>query len=172
LRNNLPTPKEICMTYPIPAGFHPYPDTDRLFYASAGPLYIRHMAGKLQFGMSLAEKHMNALMITHGGVLMFMMDMQLSLAGAFEGKIAGFGSTIQMASDFLAPTQIGDWLHGDTRLVRRGRNMVFVDGTITANEEKLVLRANGIMTVPKEAGDWNVSTLVPPEYVPGSEGQG
>ena len=154
------------MAYPIPPGFHLYPDTERLFYASAGPIYIRRTGGKLQFGMSLTEKHMNAAMITHGGVLSFLMDMQLSVSAGFEAKLGGFATTVQMSTDFLAPSRVGDWLHGDARLVRAGRRLLVADGTITVNEDVPVLRGNAILTVARSEDGWNLADYLPPEYVP------
>lgn len=153
--------------FPTPPGFHPY-YCDDYFYRAAGPLMIRWSEGELAFGLRVDRQHVNAAEICHGGALMFLMDMQLSLAAGLQAGIDGFTVTVNMTSDFVASARIGDWVQSESRLVKKTRSLLFSEGTLFANgdRENLILRANMICKVPRHLGDFRIADILPPEYVP------
>ena len=148
-----------------PPGFHPY-YRDDLFYNAVGPMFVRLMGGKLQFGFRVLEKHANAAMMCHGGMLVTLIDMQIGLAACIEESIDAFLPTINITTDFVAPAHIGDWVEAHSRVVRRTRKMVFCDGTLEVDGAP-ILRANGIVKIPsKSIGQDEFLKILPPEYVP------
>lgn len=157
--------------FPTPPGFHPY-YSDDYFYGSAGPLMIRLSGGRLSFGLRVARKHVNAAQICHGGALMFLMDMQLSLAATLDAGIDGFSVTVNMTSDFVSSARIGDWVQAESRLVKKTRSLLFAEGTLFTNGDRdaLIMRANMICKIPRGMEAFEMASILPPEYVP-AEGE-
>lgn len=149
----------------IPAGFHPY-YRDDLFYKSVGPMYVRYMAGKMNFGLRVAEKHCNAAMICHGGVLATLMDMQVGVSSCVEEDVTAFVPTVNLTCDFLAPAKIGDWIEAHSTVVQKTRRMIFAQGVLEVDGQP-ILRGNGIVKIPSNS-DFpdEFAKMIPPEYIP------
>ena len=149
----------------IPPGFHPY-YRDDLFYHSVGPMYVRYMGGKMTFGLRVAEKHCNAAMIAHGGVLATLMDMQVGVSSCVELDVTAFVPTVNLTCDFLAPAKIGDWVEAHSKVVHRTKRMIFSHGVLEV-DGKAILRGNGIVKIPSTTDlPDEFAKMVPPEYVP------
>ena len=57
-----------------------------------------------------------------------------------------FLPTISLQMDFLAPARVGAWVQAQTDVLRTTRNLIFVQGLITADEE-LALRVSSIYKI-------------------------
>ena len=80
-------------------------------------------------------------------------DMQLPLAARFQSDVDyGFLPTINLTCDFLAPAPLGAWVEGMGESVHATRNLLFAQGTATA-DGVLCLRMNGIFKIAKRNGD-------------------
>jgi len=134
----------------LPEGFTELPFRTG-FVGVNGPLYVRRGAdGRLHLGFHVEERHCNPMGIAHGGMLVTFADMQLPFGARFQAGLADrFLPTVHLATDFLAPAPLGAWVEGETQVLRKTRNLVFAQCTVTADGE-LVLRASGIFKIGPE----------------------
>ena len=134
----------------IPEGFIELP-FNYGFIGVNGPLYARRDGGRLHLGFRVEERHCNPMGIAHGGMLVTFADMQLPLASRYQADLPeNFLPTINLSVDFLAPARLGAWVEGETQVMRRTRNLVFSQCTVTADGEPS-LRASGIFKIGPEA---------------------
>lgn len=145
-----------------PPGFHPFA-LKGFFYDTIGPLYARYSGGRLSLGFRCDERRCNVLGVCHGGMLMTLADLQLGVGSNVDAGYDGFGPTVNLTGDFVRPARIGEWVQGRSELVRRTRRLVFMAGVLEADGE-LVLRANGIINLPRGPGGLAVADLLPPEH--------
>ncbi|MGB3752581.1 MAG: PaaI family thioesterase [Parerythrobacter sp.] len=120
-----------------------YWDSDP-FENRAGPFYMNRDAGGETVCAFRAEpRHMNTGGFTHGGCLMSFADFAL-FSVAQDAMDGDHGVTLNMGSDFLAPSKVGQLIEARGRVVRAGGKTIFVEGLVTADGEP-VLRFNGII---------------------------
>jgi len=132
----------------VPPGFMQLPSLGG-FPDTNGPIYVRDIDGKLVFGFRVEARHTNARGRCHGGMLMLLADLQLPLAARYQADLDdSFLPTINLTGDFLAPANIGDWVTGETDVIRTTNNLVFAQGILRVGT-RAILRANGIF---KRAG--------------------
>jgi uncharacterized protein (TIGR00369 family) len=131
----------------VPPGFREIPTVK---YAHInGPLYGRLVDGKFTLGFRVEERHCNPWNTCHGGMLMTLADMTLSLGANLQEKLYRFLPTVKLEGDYLAPAEIGAWLEGDCEVLRVTRNLVFTQGLIRAGDRP-IMRASAIMKLPPE----------------------
>ena len=108
----------------IPAGFSrlhlpgPFVDIN-------GPLLARYTDGKFRIGVRLEERHCNAAGICHGGMHATFADLQIAIGIVVQADVQAFLPTINLSLDYVAPGRIGDWLEGETEVIRTTRNLAF-----------------------------------------------
>ncbi|MBI1330436.1 MAG: PaaI family thioesterase [Alphaproteobacteria bacterium] len=134
----------------VPEGFRKL-NFNTGFLESNGPLY-GHWDGKLlRIGFRVEMRHCNPGRVAHGGMLATFADMQLPIAARYQaGTDLGFLPTINLTCDYLAPAPLGSWVEGRAEAVRVTRNLLFAQGTATADGEPC-LRANGIFKIIRPA---------------------
>jgi len=118
-----------------PAGYTPIPSPSEFgkqlgytHYASQDPdakdLYC--------LGLRLEKNHAGAPGRAHGAVAMAMLDEVMGRAASLSvNKIC---YTASMTTNFCAGPKIGDFLLAKAKIMRAGRNLVFVDGTIHSGD--------------------------------------
>ncbi len=149
----------------VPPGYHPFYRND-LFYHSVGPMFVKNLGHEIRFGLRVQEKHCNASMICHGGVLATILDMQIGVGSCVGTEITALVPTINLTCDFLAPAQIGDWVEARSEVARQTRRMIFVSGMLEV-EGRPVLRGNGIVKIPsKPENPEEFANIFPPVYHP------
>ncbi len=99
---------------------------------------------RLLLGFRVAEQHSNLGGVLHGGMLATFADSLLPYAAMYQA-LGGrrFLPTISLQIDYLAPAAIGAWVQGEAEVLRMTRNMVFVQGMITADAAPIA-RVSGI----------------------------
>ena len=150
------------MSSPVPPGFHPFRLTG-FFYDTIGPLFARYAGGRLSLGFRCDERRCNVMRICHGGMLMTLADLQIGIGSNVDAGYDGFGPTVNLTGDFLAQDRICAWVESRSELVRRTRRFVFMAAWLTADGEP-VLRANGIINLPREAAGFDIAAFLPPEH--------
>lgn len=145
-----------------PPGFHPF-DHQRYFYNSVGPMFVRYMGGRVNFGFRVMEKHVNAAGIGHGGMLFTVMDIQLGLGANVDTGVKGFTITVSMTADFVGPVRLGQWVQAENTIVRQTRSLIFNEGRLTADGE-ILLRANAVLKIGRETEDYDVNDHLPPAF--------
>ncbi len=142
----------------VPTGFRPIRIPGG-FVGVNGPLHGRLQDGCLHLGFRVEERHLNAAMMCHGGMLMMVADLQLAVAAVVQSSVGPFLPTINLSVDFVAPAHAGDWVHGQTEVVKTTRSLTFAQGSLMI-DGSTILRASGIFKNPNRP-DWklNVESL-------------
>ena len=134
------------MTDEIPPGFAPL-GVRMGFLESNGPLFLRWAENRVILGFRVGLRHCNPGNVCHGGMLATFADMLLPIAARLQSKTEmGFLPTVNLTCDFLAPVPLGCWVEGQADAVRATRNLLFAQGSATANGN-VCLRANGIFKI-------------------------
>jgi acyl-CoA thioesterase len=99
-------------------------------------------AGRAVLLLDLQPKHLNSWQVAHGGVLMSLLDVAMSLAGRtlFDG--AG-GATVDLTTSFLQPAAAGARLTVAAQAYHRAGSIAFCEATVREGEEKLIARGMG-----------------------------
>lgn len=118
-----------------------------------GPLYARLQGDRLQLGFRVEPRHTNPLNICHGGMLATFADMLLPCLAMYQsGTERRFLPTISLQIDYLASAAPGAWVQGEGEVLRTTRNMVFVQGLVSADAVP-AMRISGIFKQGALIGD-------------------
>ena len=132
----------------IPAGFSrlhlpgPFVDIN-------GPLLARYTDGKFRIGVRLEERHCNAVGICHGGMHATFADLQIAIGIVVQADVRAFLPTINLSLDYVTPGRIGDWLEGETEVIRTTRNLAFGSCILSVDGTPLV-RASAVCKIPSQ----------------------
>ncbi|WP_292933682.1 PaaI family thioesterase [Noviherbaspirillum sp.] len=113
------------------------------FLHDLGVEFIRMGDGEAQVALTLSERHMNSWNVAHGGIIMTLLDVAMSMAGRSLDPDARGGVTIEMKTSFLQPGG-----HPGARIVAKGkafhraRTICFCEGEVW-NDDKLAAKAMG-----------------------------
>ena len=123
-----------------PPGFTP--SARGPFTTYNGPFFHRTSEdGGFEHAFYALKRHCNGMGIVHGGMLTTFLDGLL--ARAVVNTIDGAAVTVHLSVDFLSMARAGDWVFGDTRVTRKARDLVFVEGRVRVGERE-VLRGSGV----------------------------
>jgi uncharacterized protein (TIGR00369 family) len=131
-----------------PEGFEPvvlrapFSQANGPFFERVGP------QGPPQRAFHVAARHTNGLGLVHGGMLATFMDGVLAMSvvrGAGRG-----GVTVNLSLDYLRMARAGDWVIGESRLLRAAGELAFVEGRAFVGGHDIV-RASGVFKLMKRA---------------------
>lgn len=131
-------PRDIKPPKPAPEGwvFQRHLQT---FAGHAGPFYFRKEDDPVPgVGFYSEPHHANLGMVVHGGALMTLADMSLfdicfrACGGTFPAV------TVTLNSEFLSPAPIGAFIEATGELMKAGKSLLFVRGTVSAGEQKVL----------------------------------
>lgn len=113
------------------------------FLTDLGVEFLGMADGRAQIALELSERHMNSWRVTHGGVIMTLLDVVMSLAGRSLDPEARAGVTIEMKTSFLQPAgSPGSRLIASGHAFHRSTTMCFCEAELHTHE-KLVAKAMG-----------------------------
>lgn len=116
-----------------------------------GPIHFAQVGeGEYHFALALELRHMNATGVAHGGLMMSVADTGMGTS-AFTAAGSKPVATIDFECDFLAPGKLGQMLHGMATVVRKARELLFMQSNLYA-DERHVMRASGIWVVRSGGG--------------------
>lgn len=110
--------------------------------------YLGIVSGEMKEGIAnlsldLHQHHMNSWQITHGGVLMTLLDVVMAMAGRSLHEDKKGVVTVEMKTTFLQPGGVvGGRLEARSVAFHQSTTMCFCDGEIW-NGDKLVAKAMG-----------------------------
>jgi uncharacterized protein (TIGR00369 family) len=110
-----------------------------------GPLWMRQIDGVTQFGLEVAEIHLNRRGHLHGGMLATLADNSLAwlVVAAVPGRPI---ATIQLNVHFIGPARLGDFIEARGEVVKATRSLVFVRGRFSV----------GKATIGEADGIWKI----------------
>lgn len=95
-------------------------------------------------GFRVQPRHCNPRSICHGGMLVTFADFFLpTIARLSHDDDDSFTPTVSLTTQFLAPASLGEWVEGRANVLRRSKNLLFVEGLATC-EGTPVMQVSGI----------------------------
>ena len=130
-------------TPPLPGqGAQPFP-IEIPFLHDIGVEFLRAADGRAEVALSLAPRHMNSWGVTHGGIIMTMLDVVMALSGRSLDPDARAGVTVEMKTSFMQPGGVvGERIVAHGLALHRSTTMVFCEGEIRRGDQ-LVAKAMG-----------------------------
>ncbi|MCM0045588.1 MAG: PaaI family thioesterase [Burkholderiaceae bacterium] len=77
--------------------------TEIPFLSELGVEFLGMDCGRARIALTLEPRHMNSWQVTHGGVVMTLLDVVMSLAGRSLDPQSRAGVTVEMKTSFLQP---------------------------------------------------------------------
>lgn len=112
------------------------------FSTMIGPYFHREAEGEtVEQAFFALERHINGVGIVHGGMLSAFTDGLLAYAVGQGAKMGAV--TIHLSIDFLHMARKGDWVMGEARMTRAGKDVAFAEGRLHARGVDVV-RASGV----------------------------
>jgi uncharacterized protein (TIGR00369 family) len=122
------------------------------FSTMIGPYFHREPADGVDMveqAFFAADHHINGVGIVHGGMLSAFTDGLLAYAVGHGAKMGAV--TIHLSIDFLHMARKGDWVFGEARMTRAGRDVAFAEGRLHARGVDVV-RATGVFKLMPRKG--------------------
>ena len=102
------------------------------FETHNGPFWHRiDENGKVQCAFRVEAKHLNGMRNVHGGAFMSFADYCL-FAISNKLLVDGRGVTLSFTSEFIDAAYEGELIEGHGEVVRAGRSILFLRGTLTS----------------------------------------
>jgi acyl-CoA thioesterase len=122
------------------------------FLHELGVEFLGMADGRAQVALNLEPRHMNSWHVTHGGVVMTLLDVVMSMAGRSLDPEARGGVTIEMKTSFMEPGgKPGSRIVARGHAFHRSRTMCFCEGELW-DGERMVAKAMGTFKFLKRAG--------------------
>lgn len=121
------------------------------FETRAGPFWCAQQPdGRLEFALEVTENQCNSNGITHGGMLMTMID--LTLVATAKTVPEDRFVTVSLNSEFIASAKVGDLIQAEGTLTRRTRSLAFVRGQVRCGD-RILLTASAVLKhiAPRQA---------------------
>jgi uncharacterized protein (TIGR00369 family) len=131
----------------IPEGFKLVDLPTNAFLNANGPVYVRMDGERLVLGLRVEARHCNSHGLCHGGMLLALADMILTIGINVQAKLSRFLPTISVTCDFLGPAGKGAWLEARVEVLRTTRNLAFGQGLLTLEDGTPVARLSGVLKI-------------------------
>jgi len=113
------------------------------FLHDLGVEFLGMADGRAEIALTLQPRHMNSWHVTHGGVVMTLLDVVMSMAGRSLDPDARGGVTIEMKTSFMEPGgKAGGRIVAKGHAFHRSRTMCFCEGELW-DGERIVAKAMG-----------------------------
>lgn len=125
-------------------------NTEPGFTSFIGPLWEKHVDGRMRYGLLARELHANLNGIVHGGVVATFADFALALESR---RVNGNArqSTIQLDIHFVDAGHLGEFMESECDVTRQTRSVTFVSGRIMSGS-RLIATALGIWKIQRHIG--------------------
>jgi uncharacterized protein (TIGR00369 family) len=133
----------------VPAGFAPIVHSAN-FGRLLGPFYDKSTADGFVRAFRVDDRHVNALQIAHGGMLLTFADIVLGMAVFRAANVRAV--TLHLVGDFVAPAQLGDWVEGAAQVDRQTRSLFYASGRLSVRD-KPVFAMSGVFHILKSVAD-------------------
>lgn len=134
----------------VPSGFTELKLPTNFFLTANGPVYAKREGERIVLGMIVEERHCSSIGLCHGGMLMTLADLILTIGINVQAGLSRFLPTISVTCDFIGPAPRGAWLEARVEVLRTTRNLAFGQGLLALGDGTPVARISGIMKIGGE----------------------
>lgn len=101
------------------------------FLRDIGAEFVKMEGGEAEVSLLVAPRHCNSWGVTHGGVVMTLLDVVMSMAArSLEAESHG-GITIEMKTSFMAPSgSIGKRVRATGKVSHRAKSFLFCEAEV------------------------------------------
>ncbi len=122
------------------------------FLDEIGVEFLMMEGGKAQVALTLQERHMNSWQVTHGGVVMTLLDVAMAMAGRSLDPESRASVTVEMKTSFLLPGgQPGRRLVASGHAFHRSTTLCFCEADLH-DGDRLVAKAMDTFKYIKRLG--------------------
>ncbi|MFA5574908.1 MAG: PaaI family thioesterase [Brumimicrobium sp.] len=101
--------------------------------------------GEAIYTIEIQEKHLATPIAAHGGVVAGVIDGTMGVAAlTIAGKTNRVVSTVDLRVNYLKPVVLGDTLTSKGEVLSAGKRLIYVEATVTNQDDVLVAKASGI----------------------------
>jgi len=93
--------------------------------------------------LDLQPRHLNSWHVAHGGVIMTMLDIAMSIAGRSLDTQARGAATVEMKTSFVRPGPAGTRLVASGKAFHRSTTLSFCEGEVRDADDRLIAKAVG-----------------------------
>lgn len=130
---------------PAPCGFSLI-ERGGPYFRMLGPTYLREDAGGQVLGLRISELHTNMQGNAHGGMLVTLADGSLNMCLSHARGDGGKLVTVNLATEFIGPARVGDWLEAHVVVRKMGMTMCFATCQLVVGTRS-VMQASAIFAV-------------------------
>ena len=106
---------------------------------------VQNSEGRALLALEIKPEHRNSWQAAHGGVIMTMLDIAMSLAARLHIHSAPGGLlTVEMNAKFISPG-MGDRLTAEGKVIGGGRSTLFCEAEVRDEAGKLVAKGMGTL---------------------------
>ena len=138
------------MAQDIPAGYRKVDLPTNAFMNANGPVYVRMDGESLVLGLRIEDRHCNSNAMCHGGMLLTLADLILTIGVNVQAKLSRFLPTVSVTCDFLGAAAKGTWVEARVSVLRTTRNLAFAQGLLTLEDGTAIARISGILKIGSE----------------------
>lgn len=108
--------------------------------------------GKVEYSMTISEKHLATPIAAHGGSVAGLLDAAIGVGALTlvceENRVV---STVEMKLTFFAPALLNDVLIATSVALKTGKRLIFMEAEVRNQRNELVAKASGTLNAyPKE----------------------
>lgn len=121
--------------------------TKKTFDKHIGVKLITKKKGYARFRLNLKPQYLNESHIAHGGILATLCD--ISLAGALGSLLKKEERclTCELDIHFINPAFPSKPIYGFGKVIRKGKNVAFLEGGIETQDKTIIVKAKGIWVI-------------------------
>jgi uncharacterized protein (TIGR00369 family) len=134
----------------IPAGFRAIDLPSNAYMNANGPVFIKREGEQVVIGLTVEDRHCNSNGLCHGGMLLTLADLILTIGVNVQARLSRFLPTVSVTCDFLGPAPKGAWLEARVSVLRTTRNLAFATGLLSLADSAPVARISGILKIGGE----------------------
>lgn len=125
---------------------------DNTFTGAMGLEVLRCEDGQSDCRLVTGEQHRNVRGMVHGGVTFALIDSGMGSAVSSTLREGEGGATIEIKITYMAPVYPGTELRCASRVIKRGKTVIFIESEVTVDGGAPVARATGTYAVTGRAG--------------------
>lgn len=97
--------------------------------------------GHIVMEVEVRSEMTNPLGLLHGGVQAAILDELIGMTVAALDK-PGPAVSVNLSIDFIGKARVGEWIRAESRLIRQGRQIICMEGSLYNAQNQLIAKAS------------------------------